>query len=249
MWKRFLRAPVDDYLDALESLRHHLAVALPVAVGVFLITWWVYVPVHELLHAFGCLATGGEVTRLEIDAIYGADFLRTLFPFVAVGSEYAGQLTGFDTHGNDAVYLATVFAPYLLTLFPGVMLLRSAGRERRPLRAAVDLGAAIPLAFAPAISLAGDYYEMGSILVSRIAVHVTPALPLGRWRSDDLFRLLEAIPGGPSAYDVAGIVASFGVGTVLAFATYGAGRAIDERCCARPPSEAPRGAGASTTGK
>ena len=33
--------------------------------------WWLYVPVHELLHALACLAAGGEVTRLEIDPLYG----------------------------------------------------------------------------------------------------------------------------------------------------------------------------------
>lgn len=251
MWKRFLRAPVDDYLDALESLRQRLAVALLVAALAFGLSWWVYVPVHELLHAFGCLAAGGEVTRLEIDAIYGARFLQGLFPFVAVGSDYAGQLTGFDTHGNDAVYLATVFAPYLLTLFPGVVWLRRAGREGRPLRAAVELGAALPLAFAPAISLVGDYYEMGSIVVSRVAGFVDPLFPIGRWRSDDMFRLVGTIPGGLGIVDVAGIAASFVVGTFLALATYHAGRAIDGICRRRrsAASLGDDGATASTTGE
>jgi hypothetical protein len=72
-----------------------------------LLSWWVYVPIHELAHAWGCLLAGGEVTRLEIDWIYGASLLARVFPYVTVGSEYAGRLSGFDNRGSDLTYLVT----------------------------------------------------------------------------------------------------------------------------------------------
>ncbi len=222
---RWLKAPVDDYLAALESVApgagwRGLALGLAAAA----LSWWIYVPIHELLHALGCIAGGGEVTRLEIDAVYGAALLQKVFPFVAVGSQYAGQLTGFDTGGSDLTYLMTDALPFALTVALGVPALRAVPRLRNPLAGAALLGAAIPAAFAPFISLSGDYYEMGSILVSRIAA---PALhvPLERWRSDDLFLLVQTLRGA-GAVDWLGIGAAFCVGALLAWATYGAGRVV-----------------------
>lgn len=152
--------------------------------------WWVYVPVHELLHAAACLAAGGEVTRLEIAPEYGGGLLARVFPFVVSGGEYAGRLSGFATHGSDLVYLATDFGPFLLTLFPGVWLLRRAGTAGRP----VLFGLALPFALAPFLSLTGDAYEIGSILVTQL-----PA-----WgetlRGDDLVKKaqeLAALPDPP----------------------------------------------------
>lgn len=221
MW---LLAPLNDYLDALTSIlpgatwRRGLIVMLAAA-----LSWFVYVPIHELAHAFGCIATGGEVTRLEIDEIYGAAVLKHLFPFVAVGSDYAGQLTGFDTGGSDLVYLATDFAPFFLTIFVGVPMLRSVPRIAHRDWAACMLGAALPIAYAPWISLPGDYYEMGSILVSRWAAPLT-GQPAERWRSDDVFRLVETLAAeGASPVDWAIVVSAAMAGAVLAVATYSAG--------------------------
>jgi len=221
MW---LLAPVNDYLDALTSIlpgatwRRALIAILGAAVS-----WFIYVPIHELAHAFGCIATGGEVTRLEIDAIYGAAALKHIFPFVAVGSDYAGQLTGFDTGGSDLVYLATDFAPFLLTIFVGVPMLRSVPRIGRRDWAAFVLGAALPIAYAPWISLLGDYYEMGSILVSRWAAPLM-GQPVERWRSDDVFRLVETLAAdGASPADWGIVAAAVMVGAALAVATYSAG--------------------------
>jgi glutamate-1-semialdehyde aminotransferase len=79
-----------------------------------------------------------------------------VFPFVVSGSRYAGQLTGFDVHGSDATYLATVLAPYVLTVFPGVPLLQYAARARAPGPTQPWLlGIALPAALAPIASLAG----------------------------------------------------------------------------------------------
>ncbi len=221
-------APVRDYLAALRaSLESSVPAAVVAIVACAGLSWWVYVPLHELLHAFGCILAGGEVTRLEMDAIYGARQLQKVFPFIAVGSDYAGQLVDFDTGGSDFVYLATDALPYVLTVFPGVPLLCAAARETGSgLRAAVKLGLALPVAFAPFISLTGDYYEMGSILVSRAAQRWQPAFVVERWRSDDLFLLVDRLfgeAGDGGAADALGLGAGLLLGTVLAFLTYAAG--------------------------
>jgi len=218
-------APILDYTAALEAafpvFKPSSMIVIIVAAGV---TWWVYVPIHELLHAYGCLWTGGEVTRLEIDAAYGAAWLQQCFPFVAVGSEYAGQLTGFDTRGSDLTYLATDFLPFVLTILIGVPLLRSAIGDKRPLRAALKLGVAMPIAFAPFISITGDYYEMGSIVVSRVTSVFIAGFDVERWRSDDLFKLAGELEAGDGTLaDALGLSIAFVVGVVLMFATYAAG--------------------------
>jgi hypothetical protein len=221
---RLLRLPVDDYLAALRAALPRAGVVPVLAIVVAAAaSWWIYVPIHELCHAFGCLWTGGEVTRLEIDPLYGAALLHTIFPFVSVGSDYAGQLTGFDTHGNDLTYLATDFSPFLLTVLVGVPLLRAARSQRTPLRSAIILGVALPIAFAPFTSVSGDYYEMGSILVSRAVALQSASVPLTRWRSDDVFKLAHQLfgaAGDGSCGDAAAMLAAFLVGIVLIFVTY-----------------------------
>ena len=87
----------------------------------------------------------------------------------------------------------------------------------------MQFGAALPVAFAPFISLLGDYYEMGSILVSRVAVIIHPPLPLGRWRSDDLLQRIDDLtvsPDGLWIVDGIGMASGVVVGTLLAFGTY-----------------------------
>lgn len=222
-----LRLPVDDYLAALEPLvRGRSAAAAAAALAAALAAWWVYLPAHELLHALGCVAGGGTVTRLEIDAMYGAAWLQRVFPFVAVGSRYAGQLTGFDTGGSDLTYLLTDALPYALTILIGVPALRAAGRRPPGLAQAALFGAALPVALAPFISLAGDYYEMGSIVVSRLAALAAPGLDPTRWRSDDLFLLVDTLRAGdPGPLDAAVVLLAALLGTALAVLTYAAGAA------------------------
>jgi hypothetical protein len=222
-----LRLPVDDYLAGLEPLlRGRSPVALVAAVAAAAAAWWVYLPVHELLHALGCVAGGGSVSRLEIDAMYGAAWLQRIFPFVAVGSRYAGQLTGFDTGGSDLTYLLTDALPYALTILIGVPALRASARRRPGVAQAMVFGAALPVALAPFISLAGDYYEMGSIVVSRLVVTGAPALSPERWRSDDLFLLVDTLRSrDPGPLDAAVVTLATLLGTFLAFLTYAAGTA------------------------
>lgn len=228
----FFAQPIRDYLAALDRcLTDRRWWALPVMLVAAVVGWFVYVPIHELLHAFGCIATGGTVTRLEIDAIYGATFLQRFFPWIAVGSEYAGQLTGFDTHGNDLIYLATDLAPFLLTVGLGVPLLLASARAAWPLwLRCIAAGAAIPVAYAPFISLTGDYYEMGSIVVSRLVAWCTPGFDVAIWRSDDLFKLAgQLVERGAGAGDALGVAAAVVVGAGLAFGTYALGHLCGNR--------------------
>jgi len=222
----FVRLPLADYVAALQVALPRASAAPVAAIAIAAAaTWWIYVPVHELAHAFGCMWTGGAVTRLDIDAIYGAALLQRYFPFVSVGSDYAGQLSGFDTHGNDLSYMATDLAPFLLTIFVGVPLLRAAPAQRTALRAALCLGVALPIAYAPFIALTGDYYEMGSIVISRLAAWVA-SVPLQRWRSDDALKLASQLFGAGGAggwRDAVGMLAALLAGVVGSFVTYGLG--------------------------
>jgi hypothetical protein len=194
-----------------------------------LIGWWIYVPVHELLHAAACAAAGGGVSRLEIDSMYGGALLARFFPFVVSGSEYAGRLSGFDTRGSDWIYLATDLGPFILTIFPGVWWMRRAAASRR----AFAFGASLPFAMAPFLSLTGDAYEIGSILVR------DPVL-----RGDDVFKTAEVLnrtPGAPWA----GFALAALLGVVWAFLTWWAGYAVSRSqslsgassAMASPPSE------------
>ncbi len=159
-------------------------------VGVGLIAgWWIYVPAHELLHAFGCWAAGGEVSRLEIDPLYGADALARIFPFVSPGGAYAGRLSGFDTRGSDWIYWLTDLAPFALALFPGFWWLRKAARAGRAGRSSARR---CPRPCAPLLSLSGDAYEMGSLAV----VH----LPFWQGR-----RVLVGDDLGAKATEIAGL--------------------------------------------
>ncbi len=223
MLKKIIVLPFEDFFSGLDAaLKTVSAVNIGVIFILFALTWWVYVPIHELAHALGCIIGGGSVSRLEISPLYGGGVLENIFPFVYSGSDYAGQLTGFDTNGSDATYMLTVFLPFLLTIFLGVPLLRSAAGSS-PLAAAVKLGIALPIAFAPFISFSGDYYEMGSIVVSRVAELFSVSADSTAWRSDDVFKLGEDLffSGKPySAADVLGVACSFVLGVAFIYATY-----------------------------
>lgn len=186
------------------------------------LSWILYVPVHEMMHVAGCLATGGIVTEVRLAPIYGGTILSAFFPFVtAADGGYAGRITGFDTNGSDLCYLATDLAPYLLTIFIGVPLLRSlAGRARGIV--GWLFGPAVVLASAPFLSLTGDYFEMGTVL--------TTATPWGRGyrllRSDDLFRMVGETwrhEINPGLLDLLVVLLSLGLAFFLVSWTYRAG--------------------------
>ncbi|HEX6203069.1 MAG TPA: hypothetical protein VF100_08715 [Thermoanaerobaculia bacterium] len=228
----FLTRPFTDLLRgqarAVGRPRDLVLMLAGLAVG-----WWLYVPLHELLHATGCLATGGEVTRLEIDPLYGGALLARVVPFVVAGGDYAGRLAGFDTGGSLAVHLVTVLAPFVLTLFPGVWLLRLAGRRR----AAFLFAAAAPFAFAPLLSLTGDAYEIGSLVVAEMAPW--RGAGLAGLVADDVLRLAAAMARGEAAFGVgplawSGLAAGAVLGFVWALGTYALGSLIASGLGQRP---------------
>ena len=202
---------------------------MPVAAGSLLLAtfgaWYLYVPVHELLHALGCVATGGTVTTLQIAPFYGGHLLATFFPFVRAGGEHAGRLSGFDTGGSDIVYLATDVAPYLLSLvsFPVLSLAR-----RR--RSALLFGLGAILVAAPLMGALGDYFEMAGILVGDLLVGfgvVPDDAAVRALRSDDLLALLAAFPATFPANRVGwgfAVAATFIVDLLLVTATLAVAR-------------------------
>jgi hypothetical protein len=192
-----------------------------VSMGVFLlsilVTWFVYVPVHELFHAGGCIVSGGQVQELVLDRKYGAALLNRIFPFIIPSdSVYAGRLTGFDP-GSDAGYFITVFTPYILTLFPGVWLLRYAAK-RGSLWIA---GSGCVIGLAPFTNLTGDYFEIGTIFSTKIWNYMFQGAPArsmeGFWslRSDDMFRLISEILTSPGSYGLPGIKNFFLIAVVI----------------------------------
>jgi Peptidase M50B-like len=211
----FFQAPA---LDTWHGLEHCLdlggAKALAWLFAGLLVGYWVYVPLHELGHALACLAFGGEVTRLEIDPKFGAALLAKVFPWVVPGGEYAGRLAGFDTHGSDLVYLATDLGPFLLTLLPGVWWLRKTGRTSHSFL----FGASLPFALAPFLSLTGDAYEIGSILVSQVPPWSGESVAT-LLRGDDLFKKAPELAAHAGAPWVGFGLATV-VGVLWAFGTY-----------------------------
>lgn len=229
---RFLARPYRDFVDGLDGVLERgwpglAAVAVGLTVG-----WWVYVPIHELGHAGACMISGGTVETLEVAPIYGGGLLAQIFPWVVAGGEYAGRLSGFDTGGCDGVYLATVFGPYLLTLFPGVWALIAMGRwARRRVVAGVGFGLAMPFALAPFLSLTGDAYELGSILVTRVPPWTAEQTLL---RGDDLLKVAQGVGetgGGGASW--AGLALGTLLGAAWAWATYGAGAWLADRLLPR----------------
>ena len=97
--KRFILDPIYDLATGIDvhiarAERRGVAIAKLLVAAVA--TWWVYVPIHELLHVAGCLLTGGTVSELQVAPIYGGAWLARVFPFVVSGGDYAGRLSGFE---------------------------------------------------------------------------------------------------------------------------------------------------------
>ena len=234
--RALLRQPFDDLRACIDGVarapRPYVALA---ATGLAMVlAWFVYTPIHELLHVLGCVAAGGSVSELEIQPIYGGALLAEIFPFVVSGGDYAGRLSGFDTRGSDLVYLATDFMPYLLTVLIGVPALRLCAGRSRPLL----FGAGVVVGLAPFYSLPGDYYEMGSILTTRATSWLVPgdgSLVYEGLRSDDVFALIGNLFASPSELGLGagetvvalGVIAlSLAIAILLAFLTYSAGRVV-----------------------
>ncbi|HSS79079.1 MAG TPA: hypothetical protein VLV54_20325 [Thermoanaerobaculia bacterium] len=233
MLRKLFGLPFRDAVRGLDRCLDAGALGLALAALGLLAGWWLYVPLHELLHAAACRAAGGQVSRLEIEAIYGGTLLARIFPFVVPASDYAGRLSGFDTRGSDLIYLATDLGPFVLSLFPGVWALRWAAAARRPL----VFGASLPFALAPFLSLTGDAYEIGAILVTRLPPWAAPAVR-ELLRGDDLGKKVSALAGIAGApWGGAALAAATGV--VWAFLTYGLGSAVARGLGQRSPDSPP----------
>ena len=221
-----LLTPVTDLVRCADTAVSSLGAVrgLGLLLAGCILGWFVYVPIHELAHAFGCILSGGTVTRLEIDPIYGGKILAMFFPWVHGSSEYAGRLSGFDTGGNDATYLVTVLFPYSLTILAATPALLALSDVRRATTARVlALGFVFPASAAPFLSLPGDYFEAGSI-VATTAFALDPTKS-HRLRSDDIFLLLTQLgKSGWTTLDVAVVICSLGLALLLAFLTHAAGR-------------------------
>lgn len=216
--KKFFLQPVTDTFYGLEGCLDRGTRSLLLILLGLLLGWWIYVPIHELLHAGACVAAGGSISQLEIDPLYFGGLLAQIFPWVTAGSEYAGRLSGFDTGGSDLVYLMTDFGPFFLTLFPGVWWLRRAARGGQ----ALAFGAALPFALAPLISLTGDAYEIGSIWVTRLPLWADTGTQT-LLRGDDLFKKASELSQLGAAAPWLGLVLAAALGALWAFATYGLG--------------------------
>ena len=245
--RRLLLTPLHDLVSCLNGLadRGRPARTMCGVLVALVVTWFVYVPVHELLHVVGCVLTGGAVSKLEIAPQYGGALLAHWFPFVVSGGDYAGRLVGFDTKGSDLIYLATDFVPYLLTIVLGVPLLRVCARRCRP----VLFGIGIVVGLAPFYNLIGDYYEMGSIITTRAATLLRggEVVAFASIRSDDIFKLIGNVCARPAELGLHGpatvavavllLAVSLLVGVVLALVTYALGDLVARLVAGRPPGK------------
>lgn len=200
-----VRGAVDPLL--LKSERSIAALFAPLIAAVAA-TWFVTVPLHELLHAAGCLLSGGTVNELMLQPLYGGRIFERFIPFVHAGGDYAGRLSGFDTGGSDFGYFVTVLFPYILTLLLGFPMLARARKTGNPLPHAVG----IVHTLLPLVSLPGDYYELGSIVATRIAGFAPGSEEARLIRGDDLVHVLGSVAGS----DIPGGFIVVGAGVLLA---------------------------------
>ena len=169
-------------MGTFEQLLDKGYAALAIVLLSVLVFWHIYTPVHELLHVAACLMGGGTVETLALKPQYGGTLLQPIFPFIVPESDYAGQLTGFTTP-NDFVYFFVDMLPYVLSLF-GLALIDYVQRTGRTWL----FGLAVILCLIPLMSIPGDYYEAASLLTTRIAHAIDPALPARVLLSDDVFK-------------------------------------------------------------
>ncbi|MFH1754873.1 MAG: hypothetical protein ABIA59_04145 [Candidatus Latescibacterota bacterium] len=191
-----------------------LRVFLPL-IAVLIAVWFITVPIHELLHVAGCLVSGGRVTELTIQPMYGGTLLSKLFGFITPGGDYAGQLTGFDTAGSDRCYFVTVCFPFLLTIFLGFPLLVLAARSGHVLWHGIGIIHTI----LPIASLMGDYYEMGSIAATRLLGYAPGSETAALFRGDDLVLVLTRVWEAAPAHGTLVVTAGFLLGVVFVVVT------------------------------
>lgn len=161
---------------------------------------WIVIPLHELLHAAGCVLTGGSVQRLEIQPLWGGALLARLFTWVVPEGPYAGRLSGFRPSG-DLSYFVTVLLPHAVLAPAGAFVSRAAARRSMPFL----FGAGLLAAGQPIASLCGDFYEMASIVVTALARAAGAGWAVAL-RGDDLRAVVPAAMrlGTPAAFALLG---------------------------------------------
>jgi len=179
----------------------------------FLSSWWLYVPIHELMHVMGCILVGGEVNELALDPLYGGELLSKIFPFVVSDSDYAGQLTDFTTPNKFAYFVVDLF-PYLLSL-PGVLFIRLSIKFRYMWLFSIGF----LLMYVPLTQMFGDFYEAASLGVGELMTLINPDLNPQLIISDDLFKLIKSLNENPtsSSFIYIFVILSFVLGLILAW--------------------------------
>jgi hypothetical protein len=210
--------------------------ALPLFLAMALLFWWFYVPIHELLHVLGCVLAGGTVSEVRIGRWVGGTLWASVLPFVRAEGALGGRVVGFDP-GSDLGYLLTDLLPYLLTPL-GLLWVRRCV-ARRDIR---FLGAAGILGFAPMLNLLGDFYEMGAVILSGLALHLGPAWDWRAFRADDLLALADRLPllaaGAEISLPRAWLIVAAGllVGAALAGSVYGAAELVVQHVQRKAPA-------------
>jgi hypothetical protein len=203
------------FAPLLKSETVHIARAMLGLTFAVVVVWWATVPIHELLHVAGCVLTGGAVSELTVQPIYGGTLLARWLDFVKPGGDYAGQLSGFDTGGSDVTYFVTVAFPFLLTIFFGVSMLEFAARRSNPLWHAIGVVHTV----LPIASIGGDYYEMGSIVFTRLIGKSTgPEADL--LRGDDLVRVFTGVQEAGLQNGIVMVGAGLLIGIIVVHVTY-----------------------------
>jgi hypothetical protein len=205
-WRRF-EACLERVVAGPRPLARLLLVALCTAAA-----WWIYVPLHELAHAGGCVSCGGEVRRMTLAPLYGGTLAARRFHWIDDRTPYAGQLADFSTGGSDLCYLWLVLAPFVATPLARPLLCRAERRGSAP-----AFAAGVILAAAPVLSIPGDFYEASSIVVTRAAGCLLPNA--SRLRSDDLAGLVSRLAaGGATHLEWAAVIGAATLGLLAALA-------------------------------
>jgi hypothetical protein len=230
-FRRFLAA-----LEAGTAMKKRPMISFIWFALALLVGWHVYVPLHEFLHVAGCFLAGGRVLELQLHPVYGGTLFEKVVPFVRAETGQAGRLVRFDTGDSDLVYFVTDLAPFLLTALAALPCLRKAC-----LTGGVGwLSAGAILLVALVVSLPGDLYEMGSLLVGNLLAAlnlVSDSNLVAALRSDDLFALLSEFrvrfPVHSLAWGVA-VGASLLMGVLIGGLVLAVSRRLADKLCAMP---------------
>ena len=108
----FFTSPISDFWSGFERCLDRGARGLAFVFLGLGAGWWVYVPVHELLHAGACLAAGGSVRLGAVsptrDFNYVADTVAGFIAAAVAGDPVLGQVVNLAA--NDEISVADTAA-------------------------------------------------------------------------------------------------------------------------------------------